>query len=128
MNNFINKNYTYALIGASSNKEKYGYKVLENFLDAGFHVLPINPKGGKMLNQKVYKSVSEISEGIDVAIFVVPPRVTESVIKDVLAIGVVKVWLQPGSESEAVIDFCADHNMECYHSACIMLEQLKYVI
>ena len=128
MNNFINKNYTYALVGASSNKEKYGYKVLENLLDAGFHVLPVNPKGGKILNQNVYKDVAEIPEKIDVVIFVVPPQVTEVIIKDVIALGITKVWLQPGSENDDVINFCVSHNIECYHNACIMLEQLRYLV
>ncbi len=128
MNNFINKNYTYALIGASANEKKYGYKVLENLLDAGFHVLPVNPKGGKILNQNVYRDIAEISEKIDVVIFVVPPQVTEIVIKNVASLGIMKVWLQPGSENNDVIDFCASHNIECYHSACIMLEQLKNVV
>ncbi len=127
MNDFINKNYTYALIGASANKEKYGYKVLENLLEAGFHVLPVNPKGGKILQQKVYKNIKDISTSIDVAIFVVPPQITQDVIKDVLLLGVQKVWLQPGSENNEVIDFCNNHGIKCYHSACIMLEQLKNV-
>lgn len=127
MNNFINRSYTYALIGASNNKEKYGYKVLENLLDADFHVLPVNLKGGKILGQKVYKNIGEIKDDIDVVIFVVPSQITENIIKDVLEQGITKVWLQPGSESDEVINFCEEHNIECYHSACIMLEQLKYV-
>jgi predicted CoA-binding protein len=127
MNNFINKNYTYALIGASSNKEKYGYKVLENLLEAGFHVLPVNLKGGEIFGQKVYKNINEILENIDVVIFVIPSQIVEGIIEDVMNLGIKKVWLQPGSESKIVIDFCTQHNIDCYHSACIMLEQLKYI-
>jgi len=128
MDTFISRNYTYALIGASSNEEKYGYKILENLLDAGFHVLPVNPKGGQILEQKVYKNINEITEGIDVVIFVVPPQVTKNIIEDVVSLGVAKVWLQPGSESDDVIDFCDKHNIDCYHNACIMLEQLRYLV
>ncbi|XLQ20376.1 MAG: CoA-binding protein [Candidatus Moraniibacteriota bacterium] len=127
MNTFIDKKYTYAVIGVSNNVEKYGYKVLENLLDAGFKVFPINPKGGELLHQKVYKNISEISENVDVAVFVIPPKIGESVIVDVMKKGVKMVWLQPGSESDEIIEFCKDNNMECYHSACIMLEQLKYL-
>ena len=127
MNTIINKDYTYALVGASENEEKYGYKVLKNLLDAGFIVLPVNLKGGQILGQKVYKSLDEIIQLIDVVIFVVPPSVTEKVIADVKKHDIKKVWLQPGSENLSVINFCSDNNIECYHSACIMLEQLKYI-
>ena len=127
MQDIINKDYTYALIGASANKDKYGYKVLENLLDAGFKVVPINPKGGEILEQKVYKNINEVETDIDVAIFVVPPAVTEKVINDVVKLNIKKVWLQPGSESEKVIRFCDEHKIVCQHSACIMLEQLKYL-
>jgi predicted CoA-binding protein len=127
MDTFISRSYTYVLIGASSNEEKYGYKILENLLDAGFHVLPINPKGGQILGQKVYKNINEIAEGIDVVIFVVPPQVTKNIIEDVVSLGITKVWLQPGSESDEVIEFCDKHNIDCYHHACIMLEQLRYL-
>ncbi len=127
MNTIINKDYTYALVGASENEEKYGYKVLKNLLDAGFIVLLVNLKGGQILGQKVYKSLDEIIQLIDVVIFVVPPSVTEKVIADVKKHDIKKVWLQPGSENLSVINFCSDNNIECYHSACIMLEQLKYI-
>jgi predicted CoA-binding protein len=126
MNNIINKNYTYALIGASANKEKYGFKVLENLLEAGFKVIPINPKGGKILEQKVYTSINDIKQDVDVAIFVVPSQVTQVVIDDVLNKGIKKIWLQPGSENEEIIRKCEESNVICQHSACIMLEQLKY--
>ncbi len=127
MNTIINKNYTYALVGASENEEKYGYKVLKNLLDAEFIVLPVNLKGGQILGQKVYKNINEIAQNIDVVIFVVPSIVTEQIIIDVAKHDIKKVWLQPGSENDIVIKFCKEHDIECYHSVCIMVEQLKYL-
>ncbi len=127
MENIINKKYTYALIGASNNEEKYGHKVLKNLLDAGFTVLPVNLGGGEILKQTVYRSIEEIEQKIDVVIFVVPPTVTEKLIKDVVQSNITKIWLQPGSENEKIIEFCEKNNIQCQHSACIMLEQLKYV-
>ena len=123
----IDQNLTYVVVWASNDPQKYGYKVLENLLDAGFKVFPINPRGGELLHQKVYKNISEISENIDIVIFVIPPKIGESVILDVMKKGVKLVWLQPGSESDEIIEFCKNNNIECYHSACIMLEQLKYL-
>ena len=111
MNNIIDKTYTYAVIGASSNEEKYGYKVLKHFVEAGFNVVPINPRGGEILKQKVYKKIDEVEQKIDVVIFVVSTDVMERVIYDVLKHNIKIVWLQPGSENNKVIDFCKEYDI-----------------
>ena len=128
METFLNKKYTYALVGASSNKQKYGYKILDNMQKAGFDIIPVNPKGGVILNQKVYTDLESVTKDkkVDVVVFVVQPKVVKSVIKDVVRLGIDKVWLQPGSESDEVIGFCKQKNIACYHGACIMLEHLKF--
>jgi len=40
-----------AVIGASNNVDKIGYKILKNIIDAGFKgkIFPINPRGGEIL-------------------------------------------------------------------------------
>ncbi len=119
----INKNYNYVVVGASENQEKYGFKVLADLKSAGYKVFPVNPKAGELLGLKVYKSLSEISKNIDVVIFVVPPKVGEQVILEVKNLGIKKVWLQPGSESQKIIDFCKENGIECIHNACIMIER-----
>jgi len=123
--NIIDKKFTYAVVGASNNTEKYGYKVLADLKNAGFNVIPINPKEKEILGLKVYKKISDIPKKIDVAIFIVPPDVTKSILPEILNLDINKIWLQPGSESDEIIKFCQDHNIECVHDACIMIEKNK---
>jgi len=42
---------------------------------------------------------------------VVPPKVTEEVVKDCEILDITRVWMQPGSESETAIKFCNDNNI-----------------
>jgi len=119
----IDKNQTYAVIGASTDEKKYGYQVLKDLHDAGYKVIPINPKGGEILGLKVYPDIKNVPEKIDVAIFVVPPAVTESILPQVKALAIKKVWLQPGSESAAAIKYCQANGLDCAHDACIMIER-----
>jgi len=65
-----------ALIGASHDAGKVGYKILENILKGGFKgkVFPVNPKGGKILGLKVFKSVLEIKSEVDLAIIAIPAK------------------------------------------------------
>ena len=79
----INKDFLYTVVGASNNEEKYGYKVFKDLLDAGYKVLPINPTEQEILGERVYPTLSDVKEKIDVAIFVTQPTITEKVLEQV---------------------------------------------
>ena len=65
-----------AVIGASSSKEKIGYKIVENILSGGYtgRIYPVNPNGGQILDRQVYRSLDEIAEAIDVACIAIPAQ------------------------------------------------------
>ena len=115
----------YAVVGASNNPRKYGYKVLRDLRDAGWKVVPVNPKETEILGLKAYSRLIDIKAAIDTVIFVVPPAATKKILKDVKALNIKKVWLQPGAASKAEIKYCRDNNIECVHDACIMVQRRK---
>jgi len=63
-----------AVIGASTDPAKIGYRVVENIVSGGFDgdVYPINPKGGEILGLRVWTSVEEVDGPIDLAIVSIP--------------------------------------------------------
>jgi hypothetical protein len=77
------------------------------------------------LGEKVYTNLSDVKEKIDGAIFVTQPIVTQKVLKEVKTLGIKNVWLQPGSQSDAAIEFCKKNTIECVHDACIMIQRKK---
>jgi uncharacterized protein len=119
----IKKNY--AVVGASNNKEKYGYKVTKTLKELGLKVIPINPKEKEILELKVYSTLKKVKEKIDTVVFVVPPNVTEKILEEVKEVGIENVWFQPGSESEKAINFCKKNKINETHNACIMVAQNK---
>ena len=118
---FINKDNIFAVIGVSKDKIKYGRKVFDDLKKFGYKVYPINPKVDFIEETKCYKTLKDLPEVPDVVSFVVPSKVVESLIIECKELGITKVWLQPGSESEKVIDYCKNNNIECVHNQCIML-------
>jgi len=121
----LDKSKIYAIVGASENEEKYGFKVLKDLKDAGYNVIPVNLRGGEILRLKVYPTLLEIPKKVDVAVFIVPPSVTEEILKTVKNLKIEKVWLQPGSESKKAIEFCKKNGIECVYDACVMIERRK---
>ena len=92
-----------AVIGASSDRRKFGNRAVRAFVRQGYTVIPINPHEAEIEGLKVYKSILDVPGPVDMASFYLPPDVGEQVIGDVAKKGVAEVWLNPGSESERLI-------------------------
>jgi len=119
----IDKKLVYAVVWASNNENKYSHKVFLDLLENGYHVIAINPNEKEILWEKVYATLSDVREKIDIVIFVVPPKVTEMVLEEVLQLKIYQVRMQPWSESEDAISFCKNNNITCTHDACIMIQR-----
>lgn len=111
----------FAVIGATDNPEKYGNQVIKNLKKRGYEVYPVNPRLKEVEGLPCYASLAEIPVRADVIDFVVPPGVTEEILKQCKELGFKRIWLQPGSESEAAIAFCNENNMKVVHSVCVMM-------
>jgi predicted CoA-binding protein len=92
-----------AVIGASSNRRKFGNRAVRAFKDQGFVVIPVNPHEREIEGLRAYRSVLDVPGAIDMASFYVPPEVGERVIEEVAAKGIAEVWLNPGAESDALV-------------------------
>lgn len=92
-----------AVIGASSNRQKFGNRAVRAFMREGYTVVPINPHESEVEGLRSYPSVLDVPGSIDMASFYVPPEIGETVIDDVARKKIPEVWLNPGSESDALV-------------------------
>jgi predicted CoA-binding protein len=110
----------FAVIGASDKQHKYGYQIFYNLISRGYEVYPVNPGIDKIEGNQCYARIEDVPARIEVADFVVPPTVTEEVLKDCKRLGIDRIWLQPGAESDAAIEFCHANNMKVIYGVCVM--------
>ena len=92
-----------AVIGASSNRNKFGNRAVRAFQQQGYTVVPINPHEAEVEGLKSYASVLDVPGAIDMASFYLPPEIGLQVIDEVARKGIPEVWLNPGAESDALI-------------------------
>jgi uncharacterized protein len=92
-----------AVIGASSNRNKFGNRAVRAFRQQGYTVIPINPHETEVEGLKSYASVLDVPGPIDMASLYLPPEVGEQVIGDIAQKGIAEVWLNPGAESDELI-------------------------
>jgi predicted CoA-binding protein len=93
----------YAVVGASTDRGKYGNKVLRCYQQHGLEVFPINPKAETVEGLKSYPSLAALpvrARGISV---ITPPPITESVVQEAIRADVQRIWMQPGAESPEAI-------------------------
>jgi predicted CoA-binding protein len=92
-----------AVIGASSNRRKFGNRAVRAYVQQGHTVIPINPHEERIEGLKAYPSVLDVPGPIDMASFYVPPEIGEQVIEEVARKHIPEVWLNPGADSDALV-------------------------
>ena len=120
ISDFVNRRI-WAVVGASQDRSKFGNRVFRSLRDAGYTVFPVNPKGGMLEGVQVYSSLADLPESPEVVDMVVPPAVAEQVVKEAHRLGLTRIWMQPGAESEVAIAYCHEHGIEVVHDACAMV-------
>ncbi|HTL43093.1 MAG TPA: CoA-binding protein [Vicinamibacterales bacterium] len=94
---------TVAIIGASSNRAKYGNKALRAYERQGYRVIPINPNEVEVEGHRTFASVLDVPEPIDMATVYVPPAIGVRVLEDIAKKGIQEVWLNPGADEPDVV-------------------------
>lgn len=111
----------FAVVGATDNPEKYGHQILSDLRKRDYEVYPVNPRLQTIDGIKCYATLADLPVKVDVVDFVVPPAATEAILKECVELGLNRIWLQPGSESEAAISFCEENNLKVVHDVCVMM-------
>jgi uncharacterized protein len=94
---------TVAVVGASSNRSKFGNKAVRAFREQGYTVIPINPTEREIEGLVAYRSVLDVPGPIDLASFYVLPFTGRIVIEEVAAKGIPEVWFNPGADSPDLV-------------------------
>lgn len=116
--------HSFAVVGASADRGKFGNKVLRAYLQAGRKVYPVNPKLDEIEGQRCYPDLASLPGPVFGVSIVTPPAVTEQVVEQAAAAGIGHVWMQPGAESDAAIARAGELGLELIHSGpCALVAQ-----
>ena len=94
---------TFAVVGASTDRAKYGNKVLRCYMQHGRAVTPIHPKETVIEGLAAFASLSAAPACPAAVSVITPPAVTEKVVEECAKLGIRHIWMQPGAESAAAV-------------------------
>lgn len=94
---------TIAIVGASNDRSKYSNKAVRAYVQRGYTVYPVNLREEQVEGLRAYKSISDLPERPQRVSVYVPPAAVLKVLPEIAARGCDEVWLNPGTESDAVL-------------------------
>ncbi len=112
----------WAVVGATQNKSKFGYKVMKRLMDHGYTVYPVNPSYDEIEGLKCYESLEEINDTIDVVNMIVNPQLGLQSIEMAAQKGIKYIWCQPGADSIELIEKAKEKNLIIAPNSCVLVE------
>lgn len=116
----------HAVVGASRDRTKIGYRVLQAYLQAGRPVYPINPAAADIDGVLTYADLALVPEPIHGLSVITPPKVSEAIVEKAGALGVKHIWFQPGAESEQAVTRAKELGMNVISGGPCILVVLGY--
>src|ERR1700741_5191465 len=115
---------TIAMVGASPNWNRPSYFVMKYLQGKGYRVIPVNPGsvGQDLLGEKVYASLRDIPEPVDMVDVFRPARDALAIVEDAIAIGVKVVWMQLGIRNDAAAATAEKAGIEVIMNRCPKIE------
>ncbi|MBK9127967.1 MAG: CoA-binding protein [Phycisphaerales bacterium] len=94
---------TVVIVGASSDRSKYGNKSVRAHAEQGWEVYPVNPKGGTIEGHEAYAFLEDVPVQPDRVSLYVPPAVGMQLLPVIAAMAPREFFVNPGAESEELI-------------------------
>jgi uncharacterized protein len=91
---------TIAMVGASGNPDKSSYGIMQKLQNAGYKVIPVNPKETEILGERAYPSLLDIHQPIDIVDVFRKSEDTPSIADEAVKVGAKALWLQTGVSNE----------------------------
>ena len=116
----------FGVVGASSDRSKFGNRVLRCYQEHGLKAVPVNPKEKEIEGTPCVASVADLPDDVTSISIITPPLVTEQVVEHAAGKGIRNIWMQPGAESPQAVAFCREHGINVIADGSCILVVLGY--
>ena len=117
--------HTIAVVGASPNTDRPSYIVSSYLKNHGYHVIPVTPKGGEIVGEKVYPDLTSIPDSVDVVDIFRRSEDIPPIVEEAIKIGAKVVWMQEGIVNEEAAAKAREAGLIVIMDLCIKKEIQK---
>ena len=108
-----------AMVGASSRPDRPSHGIMKLLLDAGFTVIPVNPKETEVLGKRAYATLVDVPEKIDIVDVFRKAEDTPAIADEAVTVGAHALWLQQGISSDEAAEKAAAGGLEVVMDRCL---------
>lgn len=122
--------FSVALFWASAREESLALKLQIRLQKEWVHIYPINPRYPEINWTACYPNFEGVyNEGqrVDLLVFMTNPELTLDLLSDNLKFWVKKVWFQPWTFDDKVLDFCRENGLDFNTEHCMIIAPLSIV-
>ncbi|MDK1029223.1 MAG: CoA-binding protein [Anaerolineae bacterium] len=110
---------TIATVGLSTNPAKVSNEIGAYLQNAGYRVIPVNPKADEILGEKSYPDLLSIPVPIDVVQIFRKPEDVPPVVEAAIKVGAKVVWMQEGIVNEEAAEVGREAGLKVVMDACM---------
>ena len=110
---------TIAVVGISSDPSKPGHEIPRYLKGQGYRIVPVSPKGGELLGERVYASLEDIDVPIDAVDVFRPPEEAVGIAEGAVKLGAKVLWFQEGTESAEAVEVARDAGLTVVWGRCM---------
>jgi len=109
---------TIAVVGLSRDPGKASHRVAEVLQAHGFRIIPVHPSATELLGEKVYRSLADIPEPVDLVDVFRPAPDAPGIAGQAVAIGAKALWLQQDIVSPEARRIATEAGLEYVEDRC----------
>ncbi len=119
----LEESTTIAVVGASRDPGKSAHSVPQQMQLHGWRIIPVNPFADELFGEKVYRTLADIPEPVDIVDVFRPSEDAAGVAEQAAAIGAKALWLQQGIVSDEARRIAEAAGMDFVDDHCIAVER-----
>ena len=113
-----------AVLGASSDPDRYAYKAMEMLAEYKHEAIPVHPREDSVLGKKVWKGLSELADSgqkVDTLTMYVNAALTTKLLPDIIKLKPRRVIFNPGAENSTLEHGLQDAGIEVVHGCTLVM-------
>ena len=116
----------FGVVGASTNRQKFGNKVLRCYLLNGRNAIPVNPTEPEVEGVRCAATISDLPPDVLSISMITPPAVTVKLVPIAIEKGIQNIWMQPGAEHPEAVALCRQRGVNVIADGSCLLVVMGY--
>jgi uncharacterized protein len=116
---------TIAVVGLSPKPHRASHHVAEYLQEQGYKIIPVYPREEKILNEKVYRTLAEITEKVDVVCIFRNPTEVVPIVEEAIKIKPFAIWMQESVVNAKAKKMAENKGINVIMDKCMYKEHVK---